>query len=154
MKYIWQSGRDSSVAKAFALCDGGKQKQKPEHSSTRLSWQREEAEQGADPWGFPDKQLSLPGESQASPVKNKGEQKKRKIVPKKDTQGWPLTATHVHLNIHSFMHVYACTLIKYKWKIKSRMVDWMLTLKIIAQVTLGNHDPSDKLEIREVRCFI
>lgn len=30
----------------------------------------------------------------------------------------------------------------------------MLTLKVIAQVTLGNHDPRDKLEIREVRCFI
>lgn len=30
----------------------------------------------------------------------------------------------------------------------------MVTLKVIAQVTLGNHDPSDTLEIREVRCFI
>lgn len=30
----------------------------------------------------------------------------------------------------------------------------MLTLKVIAQVTLWNHDPHDKLAIREVRCFI
>lgn len=110
MKYKWQSGKDSSVAKAFALCGGGEQK--PEHRRTCLSWQQEGGEQGADPWGFPDKQFSLSGESQTSPIKNKREQKKRKIVPKKDTQGWPLTATHVHLNIHSFMHVYACTLNK------------------------------------------